>query len=221
MTTKPNLKEHMIQRYSTKAFDPAKAISKQDQETLISLMQLAPSSVNLQPWHMVVATTEEGKARVAKGTEGFFSFNKSKVTDASMVVVFATKLDIDDAHLQRVLEKEDEDGRYSEEEQKLGVDGARKLFTNIHRHDLRDAQHWAEKQTYLNIGTLLLGAATLGIDAVPMEGIDIKAIDEEFGLRERGYSANVVVSLGYRSQEDFNAKLPKSRLNEDEVFTMV
>jgi nitroreductase / dihydropteridine reductase len=29
------------------------------------------------------------------------------------------------------------------------------------------------------------------------------------------------VSLGYRSDEDFNAALPKSRLPQDEIFTFI
>ena len=32
----------------------------------------------------------------------------------------------------------------------------------------------------------MLGVASLGIDATPMEGIDVKALDEEFRLREKG-----------------------------------
>lgn len=78
-----------------------------------------------------------------------------------------------------------------------------------------------EKQVYLNIGNFLLGVATLGIDAVPMEGIDMKALDEEFGLREKGYTAVVMVGLGYRSESDFNANLPKSRLPKEEIFTEI
>ncbi|MEY8779824.1 nitroreductase family protein [Allomuricauda sp. XS_ASV26] len=78
-----------------------------------------------------------------------------------------------------------------------------------------------EKQVYLNIGNFLLGVAALGIDAVPMEGIDVKALDEEFGLREKGYTSLVMVGLGYRSANDFNAGLPKSRLPKTEIFTEI
>lgn len=69
------------------------------------------------------------------------------------------------------------------------------------------------------MGALLLGAATLGIDAVPMEGADLKALDEEFDLRSKGYTAVTVVSLGYRNKDDFNAELPKSRFNEETIIT--
>ena len=56
-----------------------------------------------------------------------------------------------------------------------------------------------------------------------MEGIDVKALDEEFGLREKGYTSLVAVSLGYRATSDFNAteKTPKSRLPESEIMTVI
>ena len=38
-------------------------------------------------------------------------------------------------------------------------------------------------------------------------------------LTEKGLKASVIVSLGYRSETDFNAKLPKSRLTDDVIFT--
>lgn len=208
-------------RYTTKSFDPSKKISKENEEKIKELLQWSPSSINSQPWHFVLTSSEEGKKRLAKGTAGFFSFNESKVTQASHVVLFCTKTEISDQYLSEVTDKEDEDGRFANEDLKEQNLGAKKLFTNIHRYDLKDAQHWMEKQVYLNIGNFLLGVAALGIDAVPMEGIDIKALDEELGLREKGFSSIVMVGLGYRSEDDFNAKLPKSRLNQDDIITVI
>ncbi|WP_131814592.1 hypothetical protein [Cognatishimia maritima] len=75
---------------------------------------------------------------------------------------------------------------------------------------------------YLNLWELLLGVSTLGINATPMESIDTRALDAEFGLREKGYSSLFIVTLGYSdSDTDFNAKLPKSRLPFNEILTEV
>ena len=71
------------------------------------------------------------------------------------------------------------------------------------------------------MGSLLIGAAVLGIDACPMEGVDVKALDEEFSLREKGFTAIAVVSLGYRKDSDFNSKLPKSRFSEETIITIL
>ncbi|MDI5829656.1 isocitrate/isopropylmalate family dehydrogenase, partial [Salmonella enterica subsp. enterica serovar Kentucky] len=40
-----------------------------------TLLQYSPSSTNSQPWHFIVASTEEGKARVAKSAAANYVFN--------------------------------------------------------------------------------------------------------------------------------------------------
>lgn len=69
------------------------------------------------------------------------------------------------------------------------------------------------------MGFALFAATALGIDAVPMEGVDMAVLNEEFGLTEKGYTTVAVVSFGYRASDDFNAELPKSRLAVDVVFS--
>lgn len=218
-----NIVETLNWRYSTKEFDPTKKISTEDFEKVKALLQMSPSSTNMQPWHFVIANSEQGKKRVTKGTQGFFQFNEAKVMGASHVVIFCARTDADQTYMQRLLDQEEKDGRFPNEEIKQMVFGARNLFANIHRFDLKDLQHWLEKQVYLNIGNFLLGVATMGIDALPMEGLDMKALDEEFGLRKKGFIAIAAVSIGYRTETDFNStdKMPKSRLPQEEIFTLL
>lgn len=215
--------EILDQRYSTKEFDATKKISNEDFENVKALLRMSPSSTNIQPWHFIIAKTPEGKARVAKGAQGFYKFNETKITDASHVIVLCVRTDADNDYMLHLLETEDNDGRYPNPEIKEMVFGARNTFANMHRHDYNDLQHWMEKQVYINMGNLLLGVAALGIDALPMEGVDLKLIDEEFGLRKKGFTAVAVVSLGYRKASDFNMpdKTPKSRLPEAEIFTLL
>ncbi|QNK77985.1 oxygen-insensitive NAD(P)H nitroreductase [Winogradskyella sp. PAMC22761] len=210
-------------RYSTKDFDPNKKISEEDFAKVKEILRMSPSSTNLQPWHFVIANTDEGKKRMAKGTEGFFHFNTPKVLNASHVVLFCSRITANEDYMQHLLDVEDKDGRYPNEEIKNGMHGGRNLFADIHKYDLKDLQHWMEKQVYLNIGNFLLGVATLGIDACPMEGLDMKALDEEFGLREKGFTAITAISIGYRTESDFNTtdKTPKSRLSEQETMTIL
>ena len=216
-----NLIDILNKRYTVKEFDATKKVSTEDFEQIKALLRLSPSSINLQPWHFIIADSAEGKARIAKGTEGAFHFNTPKVLDASHVIVIAAKTDADENYIKSILDKEDEDGRYAKQAYKDQALGGRMMFANSHRYDLKDLQHWMEKQVYLNMGSLLTGAAVLGIDACPMEGVDVKALDKEFGLHEKGYTALALVALGYRKDTDFNAKLPKSRLPEDTIITQL
>ena len=206
-------------RYATKAFDPAGQLTEEQIASIKELLRFSPSSVNSQPWHFIIASTEDGKKRVAKATQDGFAFNEAKVLNASHVLVFCTKTDIDDDYLQLLLDNEDNAGRFANEEAKAGQHKGRSFFVNLHRKELKDAHHWMEKQVYLNVGTVLLGASALGIDAVPIEGFDSEILDAEFNLKEQGYSSSVIVPLGVRSDSDFNAKLPKSRHEESYIFS--
>jgi nitroreductase / dihydropteridine reductase len=207
------------ERRTVKAYDSARRIPAGIVERLRELLRLAPSSVNSQPWHFVMASTPEGKERIAKAADAGYQYNAPKIRDASHVVVLASRVEPDAAHLQAVLAQEERDGRFINDAAKASQDGSRKSYTNLHRFERKDVAHWHEKQTYLALGTLLLGAAALDVGATPMEGFDAAVLDRELGLREKGFTATVIVSLGYGGNDDFNAKLPKSRLADDVLFT--
>jgi nitroreductase/dihydropteridine reductase len=216
-----SLNEILEKRYACKAFNPKKKISADDFNTIKSILRLCPSSVNTQPWHFIIAKTEEGKKKLSKSTQGYFEFNEKKILNASHVVVFCSKTEMDEIHMTNILEQEDIDGRYSNESLKEARDNTRSYYVDKHRYGLKDLTHWMEKQIYLNAGTLLLGAAYLGIDAVPMEGFDTGVLDEVLGLRKKGLTATLMVALGYHSDEDFNASLPKSRLRDEQIITLI
>ena len=213
-----DIKQIIHHRYSTKSFDPKRKISHEDFSQIRAALRHSPSSVNVQPWHFIIADDEAGKARVAKATEAF-PLNTPKVTNASHVVVFASRIHADDAFLASVLEQEDKDGRYANAEFKKSGDDVRRTFLGIHRNTVKDEEQWLARQVHINLGFTLMAAAALGIDAVPMEGVDLKALDQEFGLTDKGYKAVAIVSFGYRANDDFNAALPKSRLEETVIFS--
>jgi len=208
-------------RHTTKAYDPDRKISAEDVDKIRDLLRYSPSSTNAQPWKFILASTDEGKDRIAKSADRIYPFNSPGIRNASHVVVFASRLAIGEDFLTKVLDQEEKDGRFDADPDtfRAQMHGGRSLFVNLHKQDMKDVQHWMDKQVYLNIGQFLLGVSTLGIDATPMEGIETKLLDEEFGLREQGYNSLVVVALGYSDPEnDYNAKLPKSRLPLSEIL---
>jgi nitroreductase/dihydropteridine reductase len=216
-----NFSDIVLTRYATKAFEAGRTIPEADIRQILDLLRFSPSSVNCQPWHFIVAGTEAGRRRIAQGAQGPFIVNEAKIMAASHVILFCAKTGIDDAYLEHILEVEDAAGRFPDPALKERGRAVRAMYVDLHRYDRKDAQHWMEKQVYLNVGTVLLGAGALGIDAVPLEGIDPKALDAEFGLREQGFTAVVAVALGYRAATDANAALPKARLPMDETFTFL
>lgn len=209
-------------RYSAKAFDSSKKLTEEQLSQIEDLLQLSPSSTNIQPWHFVIATTDDAKKRIVdKACQGFFSFNAEKVLNASAVVIFSSKVDLTQEYLLHVLDKEEKDGRFPSKEFKDQNHWGRNTFSHMHKLDYKDFQHWADKQVYLNLGNFLLGTASLGLDSLTMEGVDLKALDLEFGLREKGFTSSFVVAVGYHSEEDFNKDLPKSRLPKAEIIERI
>lgn len=206
-------------RYSTKVFDPSRKLTDEQLQHIKALIRLSASSVNSQPWHVIIASTDDAKRRIAKATEGPYVFNKPKILDASHVLVFCSKTTIDDNYLNDLLVCEQQDGRFSNEQSKQRMVDGRSFFVDLHRKTLGDADHWMQKQVYLNIGSLLLGVALMGIDAVPIEGFNREILDEEFDLNAQGLTSLVLVPIGYHSADDFNADVPKSRWSDEKIFT--
>ena len=214
-----NITHYSKTRYTTKSFDPTFNLSPEQVESIETLLRYSPSSTNAQPWHFFIASSPQGKALIAKATSGFYSFNEPKIRHASHVVVFCTRTNLEASYLNKLLVQETQDGRFATPEAAAGQSRGRSYFIDMHRYELRDATHWADKQVYLAVGTLLLGASALGIDACPIEGFDPKTLDEALSLREKDLVSTVIVALGRRKEDDFNAKLPKSRLPVSSVIT--
>lgn len=216
-----NFTDAVLSRHTVKAYEGGQTLPQEQIDTLLTWLHNSPSSVNSQPWHFVVASTPEGRETIAKAAAGSFAYNHPKIVDASHVIALCMRSDLDEAHLHAILAQEDSDGRFKVDGAREGQDKSRRSYVDLHRYVLRDVPQWMEKQVYLALGGLLLGAAMLGIDATPMEGFDASALDQALNLRERGLTGVVLVSLGRRSDKDFNAALPKSRLPKEAVFTHI
>ena len=77
---------------------------------------------------------------------------------------------------------------------------------------------WTSKQTYLALGNLLTAAASLKIDATPMEGFEPAKVNEILGLTEKGLNASLIATLGYRHEEDATQHYAKVRKSNEELF---
>lgn len=214
-----NIAQIATSRRTCKAFDPSRKIPEATMAELRTVLRFAPASVNSQPWHFIVASSDEGKAKLAETLAGNFAYNAPKVAKCSHAILLCAKTDLDDAHLTAVLAQEEADGRFPTPEGKTLQNNSRTFYVKSHRDDKKDLDAWIDRQIYIALGNLLMAAATLGVDACPMEGIDVAAIDAAFGLPAKGLRCVVAVALGYSGEDDFNAKLPKSRLPEASVFT--
>ncbi len=206
-------------RYATKAYDPSKRIPPEQFEKLVDVLRLAPSSINIQPWHFFIAEQDAAKQRIAKALIGKYAYNAPKVLDSSHTILFCTKVDITDEHLEQLLNQDEIAGRFKDAAAKEAQKNTRIGYVNYYKNEKGDIGRWAENQTFIALGHLLLAVGLENIDATPIGGFDEALITEEFGLNDLGLIPSVLLTLGYRSDNDFNAQLPKSRLNEQHIIT--
>lgn len=209
------------QRYTCKRFNVSKKLSLEQEEYIQSVLQLSASSTNLQPWHFIIAHTSWAKERFAKATQDFYAFNASKVLKASHVVAFCAKTEVDDDYIRQIDAQEEFDGRFKDTVFKEQVCRNRMAFAHKHKEEWGDMSHWLEKQVYLNMGSFMLAVAAMGLDATIIEGFDKAIFNQEFGLDKKGLQVVAMIAVGFAADEDFNAKLPKSRLPKERIIECV
>lgn len=205
-------------RYSTKVFDASKTISQEKIDELKVFLQLTPSAINLQPWHFMIAASRESKNRIAQSAIGDNVYNVPKLKDASHVFVLCSRSNIDESYLTALTEQEKLDGRFPNLETEQMVHAMRSRAVAMHQ-EMNNLDRWVDGQIYIALGNLLVGANLLEIDACTIGGFDRKELDRLLGLSEKGLRPVMLVALGYRAKDDFNAATPKSRFTAENIFS--
>ena len=85
--------QNILQRRSVRSYQP-RPVELEKLELILECGRYAPSAVNKQPWHFIVADDAAGKARIAKGATGHYAYNAPKILDASHVVVLCARNDL-------------------------------------------------------------------------------------------------------------------------------
>lgn len=198
-------------RYATKKYDASKKISSTDWNVLKEALRLSPSSYGLQPWKFFVIEKPELREQLKTA-----SWGQTQVTDASHYVVLVYKEKMDEAHINKFIQKNATVRGVAADTMKGYADMMVGDLVKGPRSAIIEA--WAQRQAYIAMGFLLETAALLDIDATPLEGIDPVAYDKLLDLTGSGWKTVAAVALGYRHAEDGLAKAKKVRFDENEVF---
>ncbi len=199
-------------RYAVKKFDSSKKVSDEDWTTLENALVLSPSSYGLQPYKFIVITDEATKEKLSPAC-----FNQPQITDSSHLVVFAARKELGDEIVEEYIERL-QDVRGAKRDKLEDYVGIMKDAMNQKKAN-GFALAWSQKQAYLALGILLGSAAILGVDACPMEGFEPHKVDEILGLED--YSASVLCTIGYRSDEDYSADVKKVRFSKDTLIERI
>ena len=211
----PILKD-LQKRYTCKKYDPTQKVPKEKLEILLESIRLSASSINSQPWKFIVLESDEAKERMYKTFANKYQFNQAHVVEASHVILFAHNPHYTREDYTKVVDQYIADGRIAKEDRENAFGSF--LFAELNTDEQGNTQTWTKNQLYLAFGNALHTLARLKIDSTSLEGIDAPMVEQEFAKELEGYKCEVALAIGYGHEEDFNAKLPKSRLSAKEIF---
>lgn len=207
-------------RHTAKKYDSSKKVSAQDLEIFYEALRLSASSINSQPWKFIVLESDEAKQRMSETFANNYQFNQAHITESSHVILFAHNPSYTRDDYAEVVDKGIVDGRTKPEEREDAFGGF--FFAELNTDDNGYTGIWTKSQLYIALGNALHTLARLRIDATPMEGINTDLVSKEFKDELDGYHCDVALTIGYQHpEEDFNAKLPKSRLSHEDIFIHV
>ena len=212
--------EDLTWRHSTKRYDASKKVPLEDLDVLFEAMRLSASSINSQPWKFIVIESEEAKKRMHKTFANKNQYNQPHVFDSSQIILFSYNPRFTREDFSKVVDKGIEDKRVKKEER----DGAFGvfMFAELNTDSKGNTISWTKSQMQLALGNTLQTLARLKIDSTPMEGIDPELVNDEFKVELGGYQCDVALAIGYHHPEDdFNAKLPKSRHHLKDVLIRI
>jgi nitroreductase len=193
-------------RYATKRFEVERKIPTEVWQALERALILTPTSYGLQPYRFVVLTDREKRAELLA-----HSWSQPQVVDCSHYVVFTARTKLNEADVDKWIERLAEVRKVPA----AALLNYRGMMVGdvVHGSRGKVSHEWAVRQAYIALGNLMTCAAVLGVDACPMEGIISQEYDRVLGLLNSGYATAVACALGYRTQNDKYAALPKARFD--------
>ena len=188
-------------RVSTRYYDPARKISAEDFAAILDFGRLSPSSVGSEPWKFLVIQNQELREKIKPVAWGM----QATIAEASHLVILLAKKH---ARYDSPFFSELMDRRGFTPEQRAA---ALERYRSFQTHDIAIADDeralfdWASKQSYIALANMLTGAAMLGIDSCPIEGMDYAAVEHilaQAGLLDPAeYGVSVAATFGYRARD--------------------
>ncbi len=208
-------------RYTAKSYDPNQVVSDADLNAILEATRLAPSSMGLEPWKIVVATPGplvdaiEPHCWGAHPTPSHWMFFLGRNAASFIAEDDAADNYVADLHTRI-------QGRDAEK-----ISQRRAHVRSLLREDLglesTDAvTGWVDRQVFLALGAAMYASAMLGVDSTAIEGLraaEVERVLVDHGLCDRSeYHFVVALTLGHtdRAQHRDKVRRPLS-----EVVTVV
>ena len=188
-------------RVSTRYYDPARKISAEDFAAILDFGRLSPSSVGSEPWKFLVIQNQDLREKIKPVAWGM----QATIAEASHLVILLAKKHAryDSPFFSELMNRRG----FTPEQRAAALERYRSF--QIHDIAIADDERalfdWASKQSYIALANMLTGAAMLGIDSCPIEGMDYAAVEHilaQAGLLDPAeYGVSVAATFGYRARD--------------------
>ena len=196
-------------RYASKKMN-GKKVPEEKIGRILEAVRLAPSSMGLQPYTVLVITDPEVKKQILP-----IANNQQQIVDSSHLLVFAAWNKITPEHVDDYVNLTATTRNIPVE----SLEQFKDMLISISKRPQQENYEWAARQSYIAFATAIAAAAEERVDATPMEGFNNAALDELLGLKEKSLRSITLLPLGYRdSENDWLAKFPKVRRQKENLF---
>ena len=199
-------------RYASKRMNGNK-VPQDKVNKILEAIRLAPSSMGLQPYTVLLIEDEELKKRIQP-----VAFNQPQIVESSHLLVFAAWDNVTPKHIEEYIQQ-----TASVRNAPLdSLSDFKNTLLNMAKNRTQEENFdWAARQAYIAFGVALVAAASEKVDATPMEGFNSEALDELLNLGSKGLKSVTLLPLGYRDAEnDWLAQLPKVRREKEKLFIL-
>lgn len=204
-----NLSEKLNWRYATKRMN-GQTVSDSSLNNILDAMQLAPSSMGLQPFTFIVISNKELLQKIHSQ-----ACQQPQITEASHVIVLAAWKSISEKDINDYIQNIADTRGVTLD----SLEGFKNMLLPMTKRTNEENNNWAARQAYIALGFGLVAAANEGVDATPMEGFNPAAMDELLGLKEKNLASVLVMPLGFRNIEnDYLVNSKKVRRAKKDLF---
>ncbi|AOH54721.1 NAD(P)H nitroreductase [Peribacillus muralis] len=183
-----DFKEILTGRRSIKKYDPTVKITRAEMEEILTIATLAPSSVNMQPWRLLVIDSPEGKATLAP----LARFNQTQVeTSSAVIAVFGDLNNFENA--EEIYGKAVEMGHMPMEVKENILASFAGYYERTTTEEMKDVVLIDGGLVSMQ---LMLAARAFGYDTNPIGGYEKDKIAEAFGMDKDRYVPVMLISIG-------------------------
>lgn len=169
-------------------------VTDEQMAAMYDLIKWGPTMTNSQPLRIVLARSDEARARVVSH---MLPNNAEKTANAPLIAVLAADMKFN-RHIERIFP---------------GAPFMAQMYENADfREPIADSQAW------MQAGYFVMGIRALGLDACPMLGLDRPGLDADL-FADSDLKSICVVLIGKPGPDAYGPRLP--RLNYDEVVSVL